>query len=82
MKQSVEQVKFYDAGDMADAHALAQSHIKWLVAIISTVKQNIECDKTFHNQELLEIAQYLSELFTEDHQVKSEKYDAEYSAQS
>lgn len=77
MKQSAEQVKFYDAGDLLDAHALAQSQLSWIGALVSTVKQNQELGKEWHNTELLEIAQYLSGLFAEDHQVKSKKYESE-----
>ncbi|AUX87070.1 hypothetical protein C3F34_14180 [Acinetobacter sp. ACNIH2] len=82
MEQSTEQVKSYDAGDIADAHALAESHLSWIATLVSTVKQNLECGKVFHNQTLLEITQYLAESFVDDHKSKSEQYEAESNIQS
>ena len=37
-------------------------------------------DKTFHNKELLEVAQYLSESFANDHDLQCEGYQAEWDA--
>ena len=72
--------KNYDAGDMADVHLLAKQHLSWVSALVSTVIRNNKTDKTFHNKELLEVAQYLSESFANDHDSQCEGYQAEWDA--
>ena len=72
--------KNYDAGDMADVHLLAKQHLSWVSALVSTVIRNNKTDKTFHNKELLEVAQYLSESFANDHDLQCEGYQAEWDA--
>ena len=72
--------KNYDAGDMADVHLLAKQHLSWVSALVSTVIRNNKTDKTFHNKELLEVAQYLSESFANDHDLQCEGYQAERDA--
>lgn len=81
MKQTAGQVNLYDAGDMADAHALAQCHLNWLTSLVSTIKQNLDCGKNFHNTTLLEITQHLADSFIEDHKNKSERYETEWNSQ-
>lgn len=78
MKQKEKQVKRYDAGDLLDAHALAESRLVWLLSLVSTIKQNFECGRNYHNQELLEVTQYLAEGFVQDHKKKSDEFEAEY----
>ena len=80
MKQTDGQVNSYDAGDMADAHALAKCHLGWLTSLILTIKQNFDSGQNFHNAELIEIAQYLAESFSEDHRNKSDQYEIEWKA--
>ena len=70
----------YDAGDMVDAHLSAKSHLSWVNALVSTVIQNNKSGKTYHNQELLGIAQYLSEVFADEHDLQREAYQAEWEA--
>ena len=82
MEQSTKQVKSYNAGDIADAHALAESHLSWIATLVSTVKINLECGKVFHNLGLLEITQYLAEAFVDDHKNKSEEFETELNIQS
>ena len=72
--------KNYDACDMADVHLLAKQHLSWVSALVSTVIRNNKTDKTFHNKELLEVAQYLSESFANDHDLQCEGYQAEWDA--
>lgn len=80
MKQTADQVKLYDAGDMTDAHALAQSHLKWLARLVCTIKLNADCNRVSENKELLEITHYLAESFAEDHRNKSDQYEIEWKA--
>ncbi|WP_151832983.1 hypothetical protein [Acinetobacter ursingii] len=80
MVQMHKQVKLYDAGDLADAHALAQSQLSWIASLVSTVKANVESNKTYHNLELLEIAQYLAESFKDEHADKAHSYESESSS--
>lgn len=82
MKQSTKQVKSYNAGDIADAHSLAESHLSMIATLVSTVKLNLECGKVFYNHGLLEISQYLAESFIDDHKSKSEEFEAELNIQS
>ena len=77
MVQPTKQVKSYDAGDLLDAHALAKSQLSWIGALVSTVKQNRELGKEWHNAELLEITQYLCEMFANDHDVSCAAYEQE-----
>ncbi|RYL27746.1 hypothetical protein [Acinetobacter piscicola] len=67
----------YDAGDMVDAHTLAKSHLSWVNALVSTVIQNNKMGKTYHNQELLDVAQYLSDTFADEHDLQREAYQKE-----
>lgn len=70
--------KAYDAGDLHDAHNLAREQLNWVTALIQTVQSNIKDGKTYHNEELLEIAQYLSEMFANDHDLQQEAYKKEW----
>lgn len=70
----------YDAGDLLDAHSSAKSHLSWVSSLVSTVIQNNTSGKTYHNQELLSIAQYLSEVFANEHDLQREAYQAELDA--
>ena len=72
--------KNYDAGDLLDAHSSAKSHLSWISSLVSTVIQNNTSGKTYHNQELLSIAQYLSEVFANEHDLQREAYQAELDA--
>ena len=72
--------KNYDAGDLLDAHSSAKSHLSWISSLVSTVIQNNTSGKTYHNQELLSIAQYLSEVFADEHNLQREAYQAEWEA--
>lgn len=74
---NASQNQVYDAEDIIDVHALAERQLNWLASLVSTVKQNIDSDRIFHNKELLEITQYLAESFAEDHENKSKKYKIE-----
>jgi hypothetical protein len=70
----------YNAGDLVDAHSLAKSHLSWVNALVSTVIQNNRTGKTYHNEELLDIAQYLSDVFADDHDLQREAYNDEIQA--
>ena len=72
--------KNYDASDLLDAHSSAKSHLSWVSSLVSTVIQNNTSGKTYHNQELLSIAQYLSEVFANEHDLQREAYQAELDA--
>lgn len=72
--------KNYDAGDLLDAHSSAKSHLSWVSSLVSTVIQNNTSGKTYHNQELLSIAQYLSEVFANEHDLQREACQAELDA--
>ncbi|AWL29219.1 hypothetical protein DJ533_11900 [Acinetobacter defluvii] len=67
----------YDAGELVDAHTLAKSHLSWVNALVSTVIQNNKTGKTFFNQELLDVAQYLSDTFADEHDLQREAYQKE-----
>lgn len=67
----------YGAGDMVEAHTLAKSHLSWVNALVSSVIQNNKTGKTYHNQELLEVAQYLSDMFSNEHDLQREAYQEE-----
>lgn len=82
MKQTDDQVNSYDAGDMMDAHALAKCQLGWLASLISTIKHNFDSGRNFHNAELIEIAQYLADSFTEDHRNKTVQYESDWKAQN
>lgn len=69
--------QIYGAGDMVDAHTLAKSHLSWVNALVSTVIQNNKTGKTFFNQELLDVAQYLSDTFADEHDLQREAYQEE-----
>lgn len=69
--------KAYDAQELEDAHALAQRHLSWVNTLIQTVQSNIKHGNTYRNKELLEIAQYLSEMFANDHDLSREAYKKE-----
>lgn len=68
----------YDACDLLEAHSSAKSHLSWVNSLVSTVIQNNKSGKTYHNQELLSIAQYLSEVFADEHDLQREAYQAEW----
>ena len=70
----------YTVIDMVDAHSSAKSHLSWVNSLVSTVIQNNKSGKTYHNQELLSIAQYLSEVFADEHNLQREAYQAEWEA--
>lgn len=70
----------YKAGDLVDAHSLAKSHLSWVNALVSTVIQNNRTGKTYHNEELLDIAQYLSDVFANDHDLQRETYNEKIEA--
>jgi len=72
--------KNYDVGDLLDAHSSAKSHLSWVSSLVSTVIQNNTSGKTYHNQELLSIAQYLSEVFANEHDLQREAYQSELDA--
>ena len=78
MVQSGKQVNSYTARDMMDAHEVAQSRMLWVAALISTVKQNQKDDKEWLNKELLEITQYLTETFADEHDEFRQKYESEW----
>lgn len=81
MKQTADHVNLYDAGDMADAHALAQCHLNWLATMVDTIKNNFDCSKSSHSTtKLLEITLHLADSFTEDHKNKSERYETEWNS--
>ena len=70
----------YDAGDLIDAHTLAKDHLSWVNALVSTVIQNNKTGKTFFNQELLDVAQYLSDTFADEHDLQREAYQKKVDA--
>ena len=78
--QSNNTPETYDASDLLDAHSLAKSHLSWVNAIVSTVIGNNKTGKTYHNKELLEIAQYLSDVFADDHDLQCEAHSKELQA--
>ena len=67
----------YDAGELVDAHTLAKSHLSWVNALVSTVIQNNKTGETFFNQELLDVAQYLSDTFADEPDLQREAYQEE-----
>lgn len=81
MKQSTEQVKSYDAGDLTDAHSLAECHLKWSHLLIRHIKRNVEQNQLSDNLELLEFSDYIVSTFIEKHKAKSKMYEAEWCAQ-
>lgn len=66
--------QIYGAGELVDAHTLAKSHLSWVNALVSTVIQNNKTGKTYYNQELLDVAQYLSDMFADEHDLQREAY--------
>lgn len=76
--QAKEQVNSYDAGDLMDAHALAQCQLSWVASLIRQVIKNNKTGEASCNTELLEIAQYLSEMHANDHDVNREAYENEW----
>ena len=72
----------YDAGDLTDAHSLAEYHLKGARLLIRQVKKNLELNQTSDGLELLELSDYMMNTFAENHKVKSEMYEAEWRAQS
>lgn len=77
---TINDAQTYNAGDLIDAHSLAKSHLTWVNALVSTVIQNNKTGKTYHNEELLDIAQYLSDVFADDHDLQREAYSKELQA--
>ena len=82
MKQTNNHVKSYDAGDLTDAHSLAECHLKWSHLLICQIKKNLELNQPSDVLELLELSDYIVNTFAENHKIKSEMYEAEWRAQS
>ncbi|MDV2440215.1 hypothetical protein QR665_12155 [Acinetobacter gerneri] len=76
--QLKNKIQNYDAADLGEVHSLAKQHLSWVNSLVSTVIQNNKTGKTYHNEELLNIAQYLSDVFADEHNLQREKYHAEY----
>lgn len=75
--QVTSQVEPYTALDVLDAHTLAHEQLNWLGSLLTTIKKNIKRNDTALNDDLLDLAEFLANTFSNHHDVDAARYKSE-----
>lgn len=78
MPKSINTPKTYDANDIGDAYNLAACNLEWIGALLTTIRRNTLSGDTSTNKSLLELAEYLCDDFTAQHEKLAAQYFAEF----